>query len=116
MTMDDLRRDREVESWIRAEAPIHAPDRLRDTIRSELAETRQESGPTLLMRRGMLLSPARGVLAAAVILAFGVVVGGILGSRGTTGDHVGPSPTNPLVTSPSASPSPSAGGIRISWC
>ena len=108
MTMDDLRRDREVGSWIRTDAPIHAPDRLRDTIRSELAETRQESGPTLLMRRGMLLSPARGVLAAAVILGFGVVVGGILGSRGDTGDHALPSPTSPPVSSPSASPSLSA--------
>ena len=60
------------------------------------------------MRRGMLLSPARGVLAAAVILGFGVVVGGILGSRGNTGDHVLPSPTSPPVSSPSASPSLSA--------
>ena len=107
MTMDDLRRDREVGSWIRAEAPIHAPDRLRETIRSELAETRQESGPVLLMRRGMLLSPARAVLAAAVILGFGVVAGGFLGIRGNTGEVVGPSPTNPPVSSPSASPSPS---------
>jgi len=108
MTMDDLQRDQEVGSWIRADAPIHAPDRLRDTIRSELAETRQEKGPALLMRRGMLLSPARAVLAAAVVLGFGVVVGGILGSRGSTGDHVGPSPTNSPFSSSSASPSPSA--------
>ena len=108
MTMDDLRRDREVGTWIRAEAPIHAPDRLRETIRSELAETRQESGPVLLMHRGMLLSPARAVLAAAVILGFGVVAGGLLGIRGNTGEVVGPSPTSSPVSSPSASASPTA--------
>lgn len=111
--MDDLRRDREVGSWIRADAPIHAPDRLRDTIRSELAETRQESGPTLLMRRGMLMSPARAVLAAAVVLGFGVVVGGILGGRGSAGDHVGPSPTNPPASSPPAPPSSSASPTSV---
>ena len=111
MTMDDPRRDRQVESWMRAEAPVHAPDRLRDTIRSELAEICQESGPAILMRREMLLSPARAVLAAAIILGFGVIAGGLLGIRGSSGTVDRPSPTILPASSPTALPSPSPSPI-----
>ena len=41
---DDQRRDHDVRSWIQSEAPDHAPEHLRTTVRSELAQTRQERG------------------------------------------------------------------------
>jgi hypothetical protein len=66
----------------RTDTPIPAPDRLRDAIRSERRRLPGER-PDTLMRRGML-SPARAVLAAPVVLGFSVVVGGS-GSRGNTG-------------------------------
>ena len=56
---DDQRRDHDVRSWIQSEAPDHAPEHLRTTVRSELAQTRQERGTAVFMRRSWFRSSAR---------------------------------------------------------
>ena len=99
---DDQRRDRDVRAWVQSEAPEHAPDHLRTTIRSELAQTRQEGGPARFMRRNRPRSPAWTAAAAVLVLALTVVAGGFLGSRAQVA-HPGPTPT-PTPSSPSPSP------------
>ena len=111
---DDQRRDRDVRAWIQSEAPERAPDHLRTAIRSELAQTRQERGATMFMRRSWLRAP--GWVAAAAVVALAVVVaGGLLGTRGQTANP-GPTPTPPTNTpspTPSGSPVPTPSGIIL---
>jgi hypothetical protein len=108
MMNDDIRRDREVGAWIRAEAPERAPDRLRNTIRSELAQTRQERGPAMFSRWGPLLSPARTAIAGVLVLAVAVVTIGLLGNRSPVANaRPTPAPTS-TANNPSPAVSPAA--------
>jgi len=107
---DDTRRDREVRDWIQAEAPEHAPHRLRDAVRTELVQTRQEPTSPVFVRGASLVS--RWGAAAAVVVALAIVAAGLLGNRGSIGTPV-PTPTPPSTPSPSASeasPRPSPPG------
>jgi hypothetical protein len=102
---DDMRRDREVREWIRTEAHPRAPDRLRDAIRAELAQTRQESSSPVFVRRAALVSRWGAAAAAVLIMAVAVVAVGLLGNRALIASP-GQSPTPPSTPSPSPSPSP----------
>jgi hypothetical protein len=102
---EDQRRDRDVRSWIVAEGAVRAPDRLRDALRAEVAQTRQERAPGTVPQ-WLATMPMR---AAAVILA--VVLGagtlGLLAGRSSVG--VPPSAATPTPV-PTASPSVSPSG------
>ena len=99
---DDQRRDHDVRGWIQSEAPDHAPEHLRTTVRSGLAQTRQERGAAGFMRRGWLRSPGQMAAAAVLGLALVVVAAGLLGNRSQIANP-GPTPI-PTSTAPSASP------------
>jgi hypothetical protein len=115
---DDERRDHDVRTWIQSESPDHAPDRLRHAIRSELVQTRQERGRAGLIRASWLRSPARTALAAVLVLALGLIAGGLLGNGSLIADRR-PTPTPPSsASSPSptvsSSPVPTPSGIVLS--
>jgi len=112
---DDQRRDRDVRSWIQSEAPEHAPEHLRTAVRSELAQTRQERGAAVFMRRTWLRSPTRIAAAAVLGLALVVVAGGLLGNRSQIANP-GPTLTPTAFAStpsPSSSPIPTPSGIVL---
>ena len=106
---DDQRRDHDVRSWIQSEAPDHAPEHLRTTVRSELAQTRQERGTAVFMRRSWFRSSARMAAAAVLGLALVVVAGGLLGNRSQIANP-GPTPIS-ASTAPSASPVASSSAV-----
>jgi hypothetical protein len=111
---DDMRRDRQVHDWIQADAPAQAPDRLRDAVRAELAQTRQEAASPVFVRRATLVS-GWGAAAAVVVVGLAFVGAGLVGNRGSIATPL-PSPT--LVSTPSSSPSvasprPTPGGSLL---
>ncbi|HTK44055.1 MAG TPA: hypothetical protein VL749_01720 [Patescibacteria group bacterium] len=96
---DNMRKDAVVRSWFEEEAPNHAPRRLLEGVRAEVAEIRQERST---IRFGGGRSPLFGWAAATVaILLLAGLVGGIVGFPRTTTEP-GPTP------SPAATPTPTA--------
>ena len=109
---DDQRRDRDVHAWILGEGAVRAPDRLRDSVRAELAETRQERA-TASLPEWLASMPIRAA-AAVVVLVLGAAALGVLTGRGSVGLGT-PTPTPSPIPStsspaPSASPAPSPPG------
>ncbi len=104
--------EREISAWIESEAPDRAPDRLRQAIRSEVAQTPQERGSaifaTAIFAGHRLLAAPAAVAAglAVVFLGIGIIAGSLLAGRGQV---IGPAPAATPSASPSrSSPSPSA--------
>jgi hypothetical protein len=95
---DDGRRDAVVHGWILAEAPGHAPNRLRDSIRDQVADTRQER--IVLAIRMDRLRTLGWVAAVVGLLVVVLVLGGLIG---------GPEP----VVSPTPPPTPSSPGPSV---
>jgi hypothetical protein len=101
---DDQRRDRDVHAWILGEGAVRAPDRLRDSVRAELIETRQERA-TASVPEWLASMPMRAA-AAVVALVVGTAALGAIAGR----DSVGPPPPTPTASptsGPSVSPSAS---------
>ena len=110
---EDQRRDREVHGWVLAEGSVRAPDRLREAVRAELAETRQErfvsSVPAWLAAMPMRAAAAILVLVAGVG-AVGFLVGRVPAGIGSpTAPPESPAPT----PSASASPEPTPAGTLL---
>jgi hypothetical protein len=100
---DDMRKDSVVRSWFEEEAPTHAPRRLLENLRVEVAEIRQERST---IRFGGGRSPVFGWLAAAVaILLLAGLIGGIVGFPRTTTEP-GPTPSPTAAASPPSTSQP----------
>ena len=104
---DDQRRDRDVHAWILGEGAVRAPDRLRESVRAELVDMRQERA-TASVPEWLASMPMRAA-AAVVALAVGAAGLGIIAGRGSVGVL---SPTATPTAVPSASsPVPSASTV-----
>jgi hypothetical protein len=105
--IDDERRDRDVHAWIVGQSAARAPDWLRESVRAELADTRQERA-TASVPEWLASTPMRAA-AAVVALAVGAAALGLLAGRGSVGN---PSPTTtPAVVPSPSSPPPSASPV-----
>jgi|GEM_PF-5664551 hypothetical protein len=99
--------DREISAWIESEAPDRAPDRLRQAIRSEVAQEPQERGSAVFpravfAREHRFAAQAVGAAGVAVILlVIGIVAGTFLGGGQRV---IEPAPS---ASPPRSSPSPS---------
>lgn len=101
--------EHEIGVWIGSEAPDRAPDRLRQAIRSEVAQTPQERGSAIFgtgtfARRLFFAAPTRLVAGLVVVLAIGIIVGSLV----TGGGRVPAPAATPSSSPPRSSPSPSA--------
>ena len=111
---EDQRRDREVHGWVLAEGSVRAPDRLREAVRAEIAETRQErfvsSVPAWLAAMPMRAA------AAILVLVLGVGSVGFLVGRVPAGIGTPTAPPASPTPSPtaSASPEPTPAGMLLS--
>jgi len=101
--IDNTRKDAVVRSWFEEEAPRQAPSRLLESVRTEVAEVRQERST---IRFGGGRAPVYGWIAAAVaILLLAGLVGGLVGfPRSTT--EPGSTPTAAVTAAPSATTAP----------
>jgi hypothetical protein len=105
--MSEDRRDLEIGAWLDREAPPHAPDRLRDAIREELVQTRQEGAGAWLAARRIGSSPIWTAAAAVLLVVVGALAGGFFATRAQTGNAIDsprPSVSPSVSTRPSASP------------
>lgn len=94
--IDDRRRDGIVHQWLLAETPEHAPARLADLIRDQVADTRQE-WPTIRMRFDLRVLRLAGGGVALLVLS--LLAGIYIGSPRPL---PGPSPTAEVTPSASA--------------
>jgi hypothetical protein len=103
---DDQRRDRDVHAWILGEGAVRAPDRLRESVRAELIDTRQERA-TASLPEWLASMPMRAA-AAVVVLAVGAAALGVIAGRGSVGlTSPTPTPTQSPTSAPSLSPTAS---------
>jgi hypothetical protein len=104
---DEGRRDSVVRGWILAEAPGHAPARLRETIRDQISDTRQER--VILPFRMRRLQAIGYAAAAAALLAIGIAFGGLIGTPRPS-NSPSPVPSASASAGPSARPVPTPRG------
>jgi hypothetical protein len=107
---DDRRRDAIVQSWLLGEAPEHAPARLGDLVRDQVADTRQE-WPVRPLRLDFRTIRLVGAVVALVLLS--MLAGVLIGSPppappasqtpGTTATASPPAPTE-VAPSPLRTP------------